>query len=330
MAAGWQTDGVDASGPASDALRVSITGLPFTLRIRSGDAKLTGFHYRLDQDQTVLFAENSSTEVRVDRLVLKLDRETNSISLKVKQGGPGSLSPPPVDRSWDSPEIPIAIFTIRANSDTVVASDLTDTREFVSTGVQMLSAASATTGARQLEIGEVGYDPTVGRFYARSATHGRLEFGQPPPVVPRPPDPPTIEQLLASTPRVKVVTSGQFSYQDVAWSGATWNIGAMWDIGNPSRIIISKSGLYTITAHVDYFGWAGGYVATQVDRITGSTRTRLFEAPYYRSDQTDHSAIPITNEVRLLAGDQVVVYCYSGPADLKAEPKSLSVRWVAP
>ncbi|MEQ4716093.1 hypothetical protein [Nonomuraea sp. B19D2] len=183
MASSWQTDGVDSPGPSGDSLKVSTTGQPFTLLVKAGHANLAGFHYELDLDQSVLFEANTAADIRVDRLVLRLNRETNTVALAVKKGAVGSSTPPGIDRSWASPEIPLAYFTLRANSDTVAPADLVDAREFVASGVQMLSPASASTGARQLAEGQIGYDPVAQKFYAQEAAT-KVEIGKQPDLSP--------------------------------------------------------------------------------------------------------------------------------------------------
>lgn len=183
MARSWQTNGVDAPGPSDSALKVEATGQPFTLLVRAGHAKLSGFHYHLDADQTILFEGNQTTSVRVDRVVLALDRDTNTVSLKIKTGVSGSSAPPAIDRSWETTELPLAVYTVRANSDTVDPGDLIDAREFVSKGVQMLSLASPSTGARQLAEGEIGYDPVAKHFYAQEAS-ARIQIGEQPDLSP--------------------------------------------------------------------------------------------------------------------------------------------------
>ncbi|MFE0151381.1 hypothetical protein ACFWY5_29840 [Nonomuraea sp. NPDC059007] len=177
LAGGWQDDGVESPGPWNTALRVSATGQPNTLRVTAGHAKLAGIHYHLDADLTALYDSNATSLPRVDRVVLRLDREANRITVVVKKGAPAA-SPvlPPVDRSWNSPEIPLASVTVKANTNIVVPADVVDCREFTSNGVQVLSTAAASTGSRQLVEGQMGYDPTAGKFYAQEKTQ-RIQIG---------------------------------------------------------------------------------------------------------------------------------------------------------
>ncbi len=174
MAGSWQDNGVEAPGPWDQALKVQATGQPFQLLVTAGHAKAAGFHYELDANAVILFEENKTTSSRTDRVVLKLDRQTNTVALTVKKGGAVA---PPVDRTWDSLEVPLATFTVRANSDTVVPADLVDMREFTSSGVQMLPAVSVS-GSRQLSEGQLGYDPTAKKFYARENSR-QFELGPP-------------------------------------------------------------------------------------------------------------------------------------------------------
>ncbi|MFI9591041.1 hypothetical protein [Nonomuraea sp. NPDC052265] len=179
MAGSWQTNGVDAPGPWANGLKVVATGQPFQLVVNAGHAKVAGFHYELDVNQTVLIEQNKSASTRMDRIVLKLDREANRVALTVKTGvANGSSTPPPLDRSWEGVEIPLAVFSVRGNSDTVLPADIWDTREFVSNGVQMLSPAGTSYGARQLAEGQLGYNPNAKKFYARDASR-EFELGPP-------------------------------------------------------------------------------------------------------------------------------------------------------
>ncbi|MEV0823857.1 hypothetical protein [Nonomuraea rubra] len=174
MAGSWQDNGVDARGPWDQALKVLTTGQPFQLLVTAGGAKVAGFHYELDANTVVLFEENKTTSSRTDRVVLKLNRETNTVALAVRQGG---ATAPPVDRTSDALEVPLATFIVRANSDTVAPADLSDVREFVSSGVQMLPPFS-DAASRELAEGQIGYSPTAKKFYARDSTR-QFELGPP-------------------------------------------------------------------------------------------------------------------------------------------------------
>lgn len=226
MARAWSTNGVEASGPADSTLKVEVTGQPFTVLVRAGHAKLAGFHYHLTADQTVLFDANPNASIRVDRLVLRLDRESNTVALVVKKGIQGVATPPVVDRSWETPELPIAYFTVRANSDTVAPADLVDAREYLASGVQMLPTASAASGARQLATGQIGYDPTADRFYAQqSAT--KFEIGAPPDFSPYLTKTSAQSTYLAksdaqSTYMAKAASSGTASLQGSFSGGVSW------------------------------------------------------------------------------------------------------------
>jgi hypothetical protein len=228
MARAWQVNGVDAPGPSDNSLKVEATGQPFTLLVRSGHAKLAGFHYHLDGDQTVLFEANPNATVRIDRLVLRLNRETNTVALAVKKGLQGSSTPPALDRSWESPELPLAYFTIRANNDTIAPADLMDAREFVASGVQMLPTAPASAGARQLAVGQIGYDPAADKFYAQE-TDRKFELSAPPDLSPYLTKTSAVSTYLSKTDAANTYMKTDHSYGTVTpASGWSNNSGPYW------------------------------------------------------------------------------------------------------
>ncbi|GAA2294119.1 hypothetical protein GCM10010149_47600 [Nonomuraea roseoviolacea subsp. roseoviolacea] len=154
MARGWQDNGVEAVGPASDALKVSSQGAPFTLIVQAGHANLEGFHYHLSEIKSLSITENTSQNSRIDRVVLRLDRSSNTIAMAIKEGvAAASPIPPSVDTSWNSPELSLATFTVRAGANTVLSSDVVDTRPFLGRRVRVANDLG------QLPLGSIAYQP---------------------------------------------------------------------------------------------------------------------------------------------------------------------------
>ncbi|GAA3136703.1 hypothetical protein GCM10010466_29400 [Planomonospora alba] len=160
MAGSWQDDGVEAEGPASQALKVSSQVVPLTLSIQPGHAFLKGFHYYLDTSRTLAFTENLSEYDRVDRVVLRLDRTSNTVSIAVKTGTPAPETPvpPAVSTDYNTPEVSLATFTVRAGANTVLSGDVVDARPFCGKRVRVAENLSG------LPVGSVAYRPESDRF----------------------------------------------------------------------------------------------------------------------------------------------------------------------
>lgn len=169
MAGAWQDDGVQAAGPWQADLKVTSANEALILHIESGHATLSGMHYHLDADKTIAFAANPSSNDRLDRIVLKLDRATNVISFVVKQGTAAS-SPvaPGVDRSWSSPEINIATFRVRGSSSSVLPLEVYDERDFIGRYIKV------TENASLVPQGGIRYSQAEDEFWMGGVTPFRI------------------------------------------------------------------------------------------------------------------------------------------------------------
>lgn len=177
LAGVWQDDGVQALGPWDTSLKLTSANEALLLHIAAGHANISGIHYHLDAERTIAFASNAAGNPRIDRIVLKLDRVTNTVSFLYKQGT-AAASPiaPTVDRAWDSPEINIATFTVRANSSNVLPAEVFDERDFVGRYVKVTEDVA---GQQQ---GTIAYQPSVGKFFAKGAS--TIEIGEQPDLTP--------------------------------------------------------------------------------------------------------------------------------------------------
>lgn len=161
LAGAWQDDGVQAHGPWENALKVTSNNEALILHVDEGHANIAGIHYHLDEEKTLAFGANASANSRIDRVVLKLDRVSNTISIQIKTGV-AATSPvaPSVDRSWASPEISLATFIVRGNSSAVLPAEVSDERDFIGRYIKV----SEDTGS--YPRGSIGYDPANDDFYA--------------------------------------------------------------------------------------------------------------------------------------------------------------------
>lgn len=151
----WQDNGVEADGPQSSDLKVSSQAAPLALIVQPGHAWIDGFHYHLDEIKTVFFAENPESDPRIDRVVLRLDRALNTVTVTVKSGIASSTPvPPALDTSWETPELPLATFTVRAGANTVAPVDVVDTRPYMGRRIRVADNLDG------FPAGTIGYRPT--------------------------------------------------------------------------------------------------------------------------------------------------------------------------
>lgn len=164
LASPWQADGVVAPGTWDNALQVTSANENLTIHVAAGHGVVSGFHYQLDTAKTMTIAANVSATPRIDRVVLKLDRVTNTIAFLYKQGVPAtSPVPPSIDKSWASPEVAIAAFTVRANASAVLPAEVVDEREFIGRYVRVTESPAA-----QVQ-GTISYRPSTQTFHAAKA-----------------------------------------------------------------------------------------------------------------------------------------------------------------
>ncbi|MEU1881897.1 hypothetical protein ABZ470_31745 [Streptosporangium sp. NPDC020072] len=164
MASVWQDDGIQAPGPWDAALKVTSANESLVLHVAPGHATVGGMHYHLDASKTIAFASNGAANSRIDRIVLKLDRVSNTVAFAYKQGTPAA-SPiaPPVDRSWSSPEISICTFTVRPGQSAVLPAEVYDERDFLGRYIKVTESASIPRGG-------IAYRPSADRFYMQGSS----------------------------------------------------------------------------------------------------------------------------------------------------------------
>lgn len=123
-AAEWQdlvspnsVDGVllDSDGEGASGLKVSAVSGALTLTVQPGRAVIRGFAYRLTDPLTLTIpANNDPSQQRFDRVVLRLERDLERISVKILAGTPGNyyIPPQPANGAANVWEIPLAQYTV--------------------------------------------------------------------------------------------------------------------------------------------------------------------------------------------------------------------------
>ncbi|WP_433224463.1 hypothetical protein [Microtetraspora malaysiensis] len=241
MASAWQDNGVDAVPGGSD-LRVSSSGEPNKLKAAPGHANIAGFHYHLDADAEIGFTSNTSSNPRMDLVVLRLDRAANRIYLTVK-AGVASASPvaPSPDRSWQSPEVPLATILVPANSTTVTPSNVVDVREYRGSRIGVVNDPGS------LPEGVIGYRPSDGSFYGMGKTGPIPVAGNTP---------------TATVARSTTQPIADSAAVEISWSSANYQSHPIWSASQPTRLTVPSGwdGIYLVGANVEFAsGSATGY-----------------------------------------------------------------------
>ncbi|MFI0985017.1 tail fiber domain-containing protein [Streptomyces exfoliatus] len=149
----FQDSGVVASYEASGFL-VSA-GTAMAVNVQPGLAFLRGHMVQSTATEPVTIPA-ASTQVRVDRVILRLDPAVNSIVLAVKQGTAGSTTPPALTQADTGIyEMALAQITVNANVTSITSGDITSTRSI--TGNRIGSWATVTRPASPRK-GQLGYN----------------------------------------------------------------------------------------------------------------------------------------------------------------------------
>ena len=106
---------------------VSLTGLQ--TKLEPGSAYIEGFMYRNTADMTFTHAAADTTNPRIDRIVLRLDKNMNARNIKafIKKGIAAS-SPLPPALQRDSIVYEISLAQVRINAGQTAISSVTDER----------------------------------------------------------------------------------------------------------------------------------------------------------------------------------------------------------
>ena len=132
MAAAFHTLASDGVADAGTCLRVSAEGSTMRTLVGYGAAMIRGFYYQLRDNGGAIQAFSHGTEAeldRIDRIVLRLDL-TARTALLVKKIGAAASTPeaPALTRGEEVYELSLAQVRVRAGSEEILESDITDER----------------------------------------------------------------------------------------------------------------------------------------------------------------------------------------------------------
>lgn len=145
------------SGPLSSELKITSLAEAGIMHIGAGRASISGFHYQQGAADIIAVTANSNpTQDRIDAAVLRLDLNTNAITLEVKLGVPNNTPVPP---AIASNELLLATFKVRKNTNTVLSNEVTDKRLFV--GRRMSVTDQGGIGKE----GDIQYSPTLDTWF---------------------------------------------------------------------------------------------------------------------------------------------------------------------
>lgn len=112
-------------------LRPEVVSGTLTTNIRKGKAITRGHFYENTSDLTLEHSVPTSEGDRIDRIVLRLDLNSDAryVKLKIKEGTPsGNPQAPELQRDDFIYELGVATVRLRANTSSLESSDLIDTR----------------------------------------------------------------------------------------------------------------------------------------------------------------------------------------------------------
>lgn len=226
--------------PSTTDLRVTANSSGMQVTMAVGQAVARGVGYRTTSTINISIAASTS-QPRIDRVVMRFNRSNNTVAPFVIQGTPASSPNPPalVRSSGSTWDVPLAQVRVEANAVTIAADKVTDDREF--TGLRVIPTTSTKKNAGLLlREGQPVYESDTGRTSVwtgagfRPLLDGRHEF----------------LSFKKSDAQTGPLTSGVA--QTIVWnewvdSGWTPRSGAIW--GNPGTldtITIPTSGVWNI------------------------------------------------------------------------------------
>ncbi|MEV2911102.1 hypothetical protein ABNF65_21450 [Paenibacillus larvae] len=144
-----------------------------SIRIDEGYAWINGYLYIVDGGGYSLYVQPTSSSIRVDRVVLRLDKRAGHGYIKafVKQGTPGSPNPPTLTRNENVYELSLCLVKV---AEKVTENNVIDEREdpdvcgFVTLG--------ATEGGKPRPIQWV--EPALGANFTPATSYMPVAYGK--------------------------------------------------------------------------------------------------------------------------------------------------------
>lgn len=129
MARHWLGTGVISA--LLNELQVYADSTGMQVKVKTGAAWVKGHYYESDVEELLAIGNASSTNPRIDRIIIRLDWTANTIQLAVLQGTPAvSPSAPDITQNTSRWEISLAQILVGANVFTIPAGNVTDERKY--------------------------------------------------------------------------------------------------------------------------------------------------------------------------------------------------------
>jgi len=154
--------------PSTTALKTFGDSSGMQVKVPAGFGLVRGHFYSSTAQETLAIGA-SSTNPRIDLIVLRLDPTANTIVLAVKAGTAAStpVAPTLTQSDVDVYEVAIAQVNIAANATTIAAGNVTDLRPFMGTQFGVWTSSTRPAGSVPL----AGLNTTIGlpEFWTGSA-----------------------------------------------------------------------------------------------------------------------------------------------------------------
>lgn len=158
------------------------------VKVKTGHAWIEGHMVISDAEEILAIAANNSGNPRIDRIVLQMDRDANTIDLIVKQGVPAGAPAAPAltqtDALW---EISLAQIAVANAAGTITAGNVTDERGYArSSDILSLTTAQRDTLPAAFKYeGLVIYNDTLNKhqYWTGAAWTDLVPAGSPPGVI---------------------------------------------------------------------------------------------------------------------------------------------------
>lgn len=116
------------------------------VKVKSGTAYIEGFFVESTAEEIVTINTADATNPRKDRIILKLDRTGNAITLTKLTGTPAaSPTPPTLTQNDDTWEMSLAIVTVPAAAATITSGNVASERFFILDKLYKPTSYNATT-----------------------------------------------------------------------------------------------------------------------------------------------------------------------------------------
>lgn len=148
------------------AFQVTGDGSAMTLSVQPGFAIVRGHAVQSTAVELVPISA-STTSLRIDRVVLRLDPVANSIVLAVVPGTPGGGVPDLTQTDSGVYELPLARVNVAANATTLANTAITDDRPYVGTRVRAWSDNSRPASPRAFQL---GYNTSTNKWEYHNGT----------------------------------------------------------------------------------------------------------------------------------------------------------------